>query len=134
MNNMDNSIKTGQYILEVLNDSAELTALLGKGKIFPIVAKEGTKYPLVVYSRDQVQVQYTKVVGHDNTIFLTYRVYSDDYDQTLEIANTIRNILERKTITIPNIIKINDIRILSLQEAFTEDGFCQILQISTMVE
>lgn len=131
---MDNSFKTGQYILEVLNDNTDLMELVGTGKIFPLVAKEDTSYPFVVYSRDSVNTQYTKVIGHDNTVLITYRIYSDKYDEALEIANKIRNILERKTITIQDTIRINDIRLLSIFEQFTDDGFLQSLTFTMTVE
>lgn len=131
---MDNSIKAGQYLYDVLKDQQELTDYVGN-KIFPIVVtKEGTTYPFVVYTRDQVSVQYTKVVGHDNTVIITYRVYSDKYDEALEIANIIRNILERRTIKFEDEITINDIKIASLGELYNDDGFCQVISFQMMVE
>ena len=131
---MDNSLKIGKYLLAVLNDNEELMALLGEGKIFPLLAKADTLYPFVTYTRDSDIVQYTKQVGHDNTISITYRVYSESYDTALEIVNLIRNILERKTIQFENEIKINDIRLQSVYESFAEDAFCQAITFSTMVE
>lgn len=131
---MDNSMMTGNYLLEVLNDQEELISVLGEGKIFPLVAKEDTTFPFVIYTRDNLNVQYTKVVGHDNIVNITYRVYSDNYDEAITIANIIRNILERKNINIPNIIKINDIRITNMYEQFTENGFCEAITFQTYVE
>lgn len=131
---MDNSLKTGQYLLAVLNDNEELMSLLGEGKIFPLLAKADTQFPFVTYTRDSDVVQYTKQIGHDNTISITYRVYSEDYDTALEIVNLIRNILERKTIQFENEIKINDIRVQNVYESFAEDAFCQAITFSTMVE
>lgn len=131
---MDNSLKIGQYILEVLNDNEELISLLGEGKIWPIVAKADTLLPYIVYTRDSSNIQYTKVVGHDNTMTITYRVYAEDYDEGLNIVNLIRNILERRTINFPNEIKINDIKVQSVYESFAEDVFCQAITFSAMVE
>lgn len=131
---MDNSLKIGQYILEVLNDNEELISLLGEGKIWPIVAKADTLLPYIVYTRDSSNIQYTKVVGHDNTMTITYRVYAEDYDEGLNIVNLIRNILERRTINFPNEIKINDIKVQSVYESFADDVFCQAITFSAMVE
>lgn len=132
---MDNSMLVGNYLLEVLNDPDNgLVEILGENKIFPLVAKEDTTYPFVIYTRDSLSVQYTKLVGHDNTINISYRVYSDNYDDTVIITNKIRSILERKSITIDNEIKINDLRIIGLQENYSENGFCQILTFTTQVE
>lgn len=131
---MDNSLKIGNYIIEVLEDNEELTEKLGMNKIFPIVAPEGTNYPLVIYTRDSVMVTYTKTIpGFDNRITFTLRTYSPDYDESVDIANTIRNILERKTINFED-LHINDIRLISASETFTEDAFCTILTFETLAE
>ena len=131
---MDNSLKTGQYMVEVLNDNQELISILGEGKIFPLVAKNDTLYPFVIYEREAVSTVYTKEIGHDNTVQINFRVYSDQYDQSLDIANMIRNILERKTINFPDNIKINDIRLLATYEQFSEDGYVETLAFTTQVE
>lgn len=131
---MDNSLKTGQYMVEVLNDNQELISILGEGKIFPLVAKNDTLYPFVIYERVAVSTVYTKEIGHDNTVQINFRVYSDQYDQSLDIANMIRNILERKTINFPDNIKINDIRLLATYEQFSEDGYVETLAFTTQVE
>ena len=88
---IDNSLKIGKYLLEVLNDDEDLMTALGEDKIWPLAAREGTLFPYVIYTRDTANVQYTKVVGHDNTLTITYRVYSNDYDEGLNIVNMIRN-------------------------------------------
>ena len=131
---MDNSLKTGQYMVEVLNDNQELISILGEGKIFPLVANNDTLYPFVIYERVAVSTVYTKEIGHDNTVQINFRVYSDQYDQSLDIANMIRNILERKTINFPDNIKINDIRLLATYEQFSEDGYVETLAFTTQVE
>ena len=131
---MDNSLKIGQYILEVLNDNEELMTLLGEDKIWPIVARQATLLPYITYTRDASNIQYTKITGHDNTVSFTYRVFSEDYDEGLNIVNLLRNILERRTINFPNEIRINDIKVQSVYESFSDDVFCQTITFSAMVE
>ena len=131
---MDNSLKIGQYILEVLKDNEELISLLGEDKIWPIVARQDTLLPYRTYTRDASNIQYTKITGHDNSISFTYRVFSEDYDEGLNIVNLLRNILERRTINFPNEIRINDIKVQSVYESFSDDVFCQTITFSAMVE
>lgn len=125
---------TGNYLFDVLNDQEELIEVLGENKIFPLVAKEDTTFPFVTYSRDNIQITYTKMFNHDNLVTITYKVYSDNYDESVTIANLIRNILERKQIEIPNEIKINDIRIVNMYEQYNENGFCESITFQTYVE
>ena len=131
---MDSSLKIGQYILEVLKDNEELMTLLGENKIWPIVARQDTLLPYITYTRDASNIQYTKITGHDNSISFTYRVFSEDYDEGLNIVNLLRNILERRTINFPNEIRINDIKVQSVYESFSDDVFCQSITFSAMVE
>lgn len=131
---MDNSLKIGQYILEVLKDNEELISLLGEDKIWPIVARQDTLLPYITYTRDASNIQYTKITGHDNSISFTYRVFSEDYDEGLNIVNLLRNILERRTINFPNEIRINDIKVQSVYESFADDVFCQTITFSALVE
>lgn len=131
---MDNSLKIGQYILEVLKDNEELMSLLGEGKIWPITARQDTLLPYITYTRDASNIEYTKITGHDNTIIFTYRVFSEDYDEGLNIVNLLRNILERRTINFPNEIKINDIKVQNVYESFADDVFIQVITFSAMVE
>lgn len=131
---MDNSLKIGQYILEVLKDNKELMSLLGEGKIWPIVARQDTLLPYITYTRDASNIEYTKITGHDNTIIFTYRVFSEDYDEGLNIVNLLRNILERRTINFPNEIKINDIKVQNVYESYADDMFIQVITFSAMVE
>ena len=131
---MDNSLKIGQYILEVLKDNEELMTLLGEYKIWPIVARQDTLLTYITYTRDASNIQYTKITGHDNSISFTYRVFSEDYDEGLNIVNLLRNILERRTINFPNEIRINDIKVQSVYESFSDDVFCQAITFSAMVE
>lgn len=131
---MDNSLKIGQYILEVLKDNEELMSLLGNGKIWPIVARQDTLLPYITYTRDASNIEYTKITGHDNTIIFTYRVFSEDYDEGLNIVNLLRNILERRTINFPNEININDIKVQNVYESYADDMFIQVITFSAMVE
>ena len=131
---MDNSLKAGYYLVEALKDNEELVALLGEDKIWPLAAIDATAFPFVLYSRDQVSVQYTKCCNHDNQVVITFRVYSKDYLQGLNIANKIRDLLEHKKLIITDEIQINEMKIVSVSEMYGEDAFCQAISFQMYVE
>lgn len=130
---MDNSLKAGYYLVEAIKNDENLVALLGENKIWPLAAIDATAYPFVIYSRDQINVQYTKCCNHDNQVIITFRVYSNDYLQGLNIANTIRDLLEHKKL-ISDEIQINEIKITSVSEMYGEDAFCQSISFQMFVE
>ena len=131
----DNTILIWQYIRPLLVESTELQAVMNVNQIFPLVAKEGTEYPFIIYSRDNITPQYTKGIygGWFNQLLLTVRVYSNDYSQSVNIANIVRNALENKSIKNEN-IKIDPIELQSCNESFSEDGFCQTLSFVVTAE
>lgn len=131
---MDNSLKAGYYLVEALKENEELVALLGSDKIWPLAAIDATAYPFIIYSRDQVNVQYTKCCNHDNQIVITFRVYSNDYLQGLEIANKLRDLLEHKKLIVPDEIQINEMKITSVSEMYGENAFCQLISFQMYVE
>ena len=131
---MDNSLKTGYYIVEAIKDNDELIEMIGEDKIWPLAALESTTFPYIIYSRDQIAVQYTKCCNHDNQVVITFRVYSNDYLQALEIANQLRNLLEHKQLVIKDEIYINEIKVASVSEMFSEDSFCQAISFQMAVE
>ena len=130
---MDNSLKAGYYLVEAIKNDENLVALLGENKIWPLAAIDATAYPFVIYSRDQINVQYTKCCNHDNQVIITFRVYSNDYLQGLNIANTIRDLLEHKKL-ISDEIQINEMKITSVSEMYGEDAFCQSISFQMFVE
>ena len=130
---MDNSVKAGYYIVEALKNESELTELLGQDKIWPLAAIDATAFPFILYSRDSINVQYTKCCNHDNQVVITFRVYSKNYLESLDIANTLRSILEHKQL-ITEDIKINEMKLISVNELYGEDAFCQLLSFQMFVE
>lgn len=131
---MDNSLKTAYILVEAMKENSALTTLLGSAdKIWPLAAVDATAFPFVIYSRDQVAVNYTKCCNHDNTVMITFRVYSDNYVEALNIANEIRNILEHKQL-ITEDIQINEMQIASVSEMYGENAFCQAISFQMLVE
>lgn len=132
---IDNTILIWQYVRPLLTECPELQAVMDVNKIFPLVAKEGTTYPFIIYSRDNITPQYTKGIygGWINTLLLTVNVYSNDYEESVNIANIVRNALENKSIENEN-INIDPIELQSCNESFSEDGFRQQLSFTMTAE
>lgn len=99
---MDNSILVGEYMRKIVEQDADLMALVHKDKIFGMIAHSGTSYPFIVYSRSALNPQYNKdhglsnSLGHKNTVQITIDCYSDKYLESLEVANAFRHALEGK--------------------------------------
>lgn len=126
------SLEVGAAIKEMLLSDNALTAKIGD-RLFPVLAKENTSFPFVIYKRSGLIPAYTKdKYSVEDTVFIDVVTVSDKYVESLEIANIIRNALERKRGTFAG-IKINDIRLANSDED-GEDVFAQGLSFEVIIE
>ncbi|MDT9702983.1 hypothetical protein, partial [Streptomyces sp. P17] len=66
-------------------------------RLFPVLAKENTAYPFVIYKRSGLIPAYTKdKYSVEDTVFIDVVTVAEKYSESLEIANAVRNALERK--------------------------------------
>lgn len=129
---MDNSILAGKYIRSCLINNTELTALIAPGNIFPLIANADTSFPFIVYSRNNLTPLYTKNFLTENTAVFTIIVVSDEYVESLEIANAVRHALESYQYHDDN-IDIYPIQLQSVVEETLEDAYIQRMQFSFKV-
>lgn len=133
---MDNSILSTKYTFKALENSSELLELGLKDKIFPLLAQvivnpetgeeEEITFPFIVYSRTSLVPEYTKDLLTQNTVTLQIVCVSDDYVNSLEVANAVRHALELKGTSVDG-MRIDPIRLQSITESTMEDAYIQTL-------
>ena len=126
---MDNSLLVGKYIYRMLSEDEVLSGKVTSKKIFPLVANADTTYPFIVYSRTGLTVEYCKDGTVEDTVDFLILSVSDNYVESLEVANQIRSILENKRYK-DDTIQISSIRLSSVQEEYMEDAYIQRLNFT----
>lgn len=126
---MDNSLLVGKYIYRMLSEDEVLSGKVTSRKIFPLVANADTTYPFIVYSRTGLTVEYCKDGTVEDTVDFLILAVSDNYVESLEVANQIRSILENKRYK-DDTIQISSIRLSSVQEEYMEDAYIQRLNFT----
>ncbi len=121
---MDNTILAGKYLRQILTNNASLMELIPASNIFPLIANADTQFPFIVYSRTNLNAVYTKDGCCENKIQFTIIVVSDDYVQSLEIANAVRNALDTYRYSDENIV-IDRIHLISAIEETMDDAYIQ---------
>lgn len=118
---MTNSLLIGKLIYQLLSEN------LDTEKIYPLVAENGTTYPYIVYYRTNVSIQGISKDGYcEDTCNYTVATISDKYNESVEIANQIRGILEKKRI-VTNDLVIFDNKLVGATERFNKDAYIQEL-------
>ena len=121
---MDNSLLIGKYIYKLLSEDEGLSGLVTPKKIFPLIANADTTYPFVVYSRTGLSVQYCKDGLVEDTVEMQIIAVSDNYVESLEVANQIRKTLELRRYKDDD-IQIRECKLTSVYEEYMEDAFIQ---------
>lgn len=83
------SFSIGKELVSILNDNNVMGVYK---KIFPMVATAGTTFPFAVYRR----TGYTPASNKDYTseqVYIEFNVASEKYQEGLDIANNIADIL-----------------------------------------
>lgn len=127
---MKNSILLGKYIYNFLNESQELKDY--NVSVYPLIADEDVSYPFVVYSKTNIVPSYIKDGVVQDTVNITIHCVSDNYVESLEIANIIRKIFELRRYQDEQIY-ISYIAISDISESFEEDAYIQTINITAYV-
>ena len=88
-------ISISKHIYKTLSETPDLKKMIGM-KIYPIATKSEVKFPFVVYERENVTTYYNKQGPDTTNIDVSIYVLSDDYTESLDIAELIIKALDRK--------------------------------------
>ena len=113
-------LRVGKSINYLLTNSDVNTTI--KGRIFPVVADQGTNYPFITYRRSG-SADYDskdKVFQDQTTVELV--IASASYQESIEIAQKCREALEGKRLD-----NIKDIKLVDASEDYVEEAFTQNL-------
>lgn len=139
---MDNSILAGKHIYRFMVENEELSALVDSDKIYPLRVElrldpttgkeQEITFPFIIYSRTSLEPSYTKNFLTENVLKYTVIVVSDDYDNSLEVANAVRHALEGKAYR-DEYMNICPIKLESIYEETMEDTILQRMEFSFSV-
>lgn len=91
---MNSALTVNKHIYGILSSDERLCKMVDRKNMFPIVAEENAKFPLIVFSRDAVQVEYTKDGVADDLCQFTVNCYAKNYTQTVDALQRVRELLE----------------------------------------
>ena len=131
---MIHSIKIGKLIYARLSQDQSLTTLIGNNKIFPIVAENETKYPFVTYVRTGISpATQTKDGRIEDIVTFQVSVCSDSYNEALDVADKVRELLEIKKISSTDLAMI-ETYMTGITEMYDSNTYIQQMQFTTRVQ
>lgn len=129
MPNKDNTILIGKYIRKFISENDEVKSVISQSNIFPLIANADTTFPFAVYGRSMLRPIYTKDILTENEVEIVVYVVSNDYIESLEVANAIRHSIEGYRYK-DNDIEIDTMKLVSITEKTSEDAYIQEMRFS----
>ena len=117
----NNSISIGLAIRSLLKPICET--------VEPVVVKGGTSYPYIIYQRTRTESLYHKIscTSHSDEVLMDIVVYHDDYGSSVELAEQVREKLE-KFRGIESTVNITDCRLQDSAESAEDSYYYQLLK------
>lgn len=131
---MINSILIGKQIKTILSGNQSLNTLV-KGHISPIITYNKakmetntgyTEYPFIVYKRESIVTEYCKDGAIEDTVNMSILCVSDEYVESLTVANYVREALECQHFRTEE-MTISECRLTGAQEDYVYDAYTQLL-------
>ncbi len=123
------SLQIGKAIYHILSNDTNVVDRV-QNKIYPLIADVDTTFPFIVYKRTGISPADSKDrFIFDEDVFVDVVVASDKYNESIEIAELVRNSLEKGSY-----MGIKDIQLVDADEDYFEDTFIQKLTIKLQKE
>ena len=122
---MLNSILISKVIYSILIEDEEINKYVNK-QIYPLVAEANTNFPFITFTRDSINTISSKDGYYEDNITFSINVVSANYLSSLEIANRVRQLFQRKKIASENLM-LYDVTLTSINEEYTNDAYVQAL-------
>lgn len=118
-------------IYSILTDNEEIKKVVGNN-IYPVVAPLSTKNPYVVYKR-QITTQNDNKDSRYSIVSIEINVYSNNYQQSIQLAELVKNTLEDIYNKEVESFKIKYIVSTSIDEDYNEDYYSQTMYFDAKV-
>lgn len=122
------TIQIGKVINALLNADRALSEMIGN-RVFPIVSKEGTQYPFVVYRRNSVTPTYCKDGLASETASVDIVIASNTYTNSIEVADRVRAAIDKKACVFQD-TTVSNIEMTTAEEDFVDDTYIQTLNFN----
>lgn len=126
---MTHSLLITKYIRTILSANTSLMERISIDRFFPIDAKQGTTFPFCVIQRTGIQTNGTKDGRNEDNVNITLLLVDDDYIDSVEIADEIRNWLEGHRYK-DDSIDIRQIILTGCSETMYNDAYIQQLNFT----
>ena len=120
------NFKIGKELKTILTTNRDVTDYVDN-KVFPLVANAGTTFPFIVYRRSGYRPNDNKDLW-DEIVSVELAILSDKYEESVNVANVVADVLEDAETEL-----VEQIKITNIFEDYQEDTFIQKINIDIYI-
>lgn len=116
------SLQIGKAIYHILSNNTDVVDKV-QNKIYPLIADVDTTFPFIIYKRTGIVPADSKdKFIYSEDVYVNVVIASDKYNESIEIADLVRQALQKGSYD-----GIKDIAFTDADEDYLEDTFIQNL-------
>lgn len=119
-------LSINKKIYEILSNDAELSGMCTN--IYPLIAEESVQFPFVLFTRNDVSPIDSKSYVAGDQIEFSIAIVNDKYMLTVDIAERIRKLFEKRRDGY-----FNEINFVGCSEEYTNNAYVQQLNFVATV-
>lgn len=128
---MTHGLQASNYIIDILKQDDDLMNMV-KSRIYPVMVTDGTDFPFILVIRSSNYEHDSKDNIYSDVVTVTVAIQTRKYDQGIDIAQAVRNILEKKKFETDDYY-IPQIKLRSMSEGYQSKVFVQILDFEVTI-
>ena len=127
---MTNSIFISKAIFQLLANDDVLNESVTA--IYPLIAENDAKFPFITFSRDNIFTSICKDGIFEDKVTFSIMVVSANYIGSLDIANRVRAIFEKRKINTKD-VTLNNVRLTGVDESYNDNSYIQNLTFECVI-
>ena len=125
------SLEIGKVLIAAIQSDEAHSSQLG-GRVFPLVAEEGTAFPFAIYRRSSLLLSSTKDGLSEGTAYVEIAIATERYGDGITIAKRVKDILS-STRGVYSGIDVDDISLTDSSEEYAANAFVQNLTFKFII-
>ena len=128
------SIKTTYLIHKVLVSDEELMNMISENHVYLLIPEQDMDFPYAIIRRTGIRSESGNKDFVGDLVGFSIKIYSDEYDEAMEIADKIRFLIERHVIEDPDLqIRLDNIKMTGSVEDWQYESFMQEISFEANV-
>lgn len=128
---MISGININKYVRKFVQSCPELLEICPLANIKPLILPPN-KYPFISYVHGDIIPDYTKDGAVTDNVDVLFACVSDDYEESINMAEIIRELLENKMYEDDDVL-IPCIRVNNISEDYIDNAYIQMLTFSLQI-